>query len=213
MKKIFLLIISIGVLCFSIGINVNAAIKTGHEDFLDIFFEGDGKLINQLSDEEIDELSGGIKRKAFGWKTTYYNYNRKVKYDGKILFSKSNKTQIPFLFEYKLMEEEVKTKSVAVNGSVSAKITGTIEKIKTTITGNAGTDIDYENESVTSSELTTSIEMNVMPGRRITMITSGDAYITSGYSKFYLFGITIRKGLWERIDVETIYYELREENA
>ena len=213
MKKIIVIAITFIIVCLSCFRPLSGATKTGHEDFLDIFFEGDGRLINQLSEEDVSELSSSIKRKAFGWKTTHIQYNRKVKYDGKILFSKSNKTQIPFEFEYKLLEEEVKTKSVSVNGSVSAKITGAIEKIKMNITGSGGSDIEYENENVTNTEMTTFIQMNVMPGKRITMITSGDAYVTSGYSKFFIFGITVRKGLWETVDVETVYYELREEEA
>ena len=211
MKKANILLL---VLCFSFMVftlKVSASHKTGHDGFLDISFDGDGKLINQLTEDEIESLQKSVSRKFFGWQTNHLNYNREVTYDGKILFSKSNKTSVPFYFEYKLTEEEVRTRSVNVSGSVSAKITGTIEKIKTTITGNAGSDIDYETETVGTEKMTTMIQMSIMPGKKITMITTGDAYLSSGYSIYYFFGIKMKKGLWETIEVETVYYELREE--
>lgn len=197
-----------------IGSNlVKAATSTGHEDFLNVYFENDERLINQYSEEEIEEISSNVKKKVFGWSTVYINYNTRVKYDGKIIFSKINKTDIPFYFEYKVLEEEISTKSVNVNGSVSAKITGTIKKIKTTLTGGLGADVDYEDQNKNTTELLTIIKMEIMPNKKVTMITTGDAFISSGYSKYYLFGITIRKGVWETIETETIYYELREESV
>ena len=96
---------------------------------------------------------------------------------------------------------------------MSAKITGTIKKIKTTLTGGIGADIDYEDENKNITEILTIIEMDIMPNKKVTMLTTGEAFITSGYSKYYLFGITIRKGLWETIETETVYYELREESV
>ena len=212
MKKVILLFLCLfsGLICF---ISIDAATSTGHDDFLNIYFENGEKLINQYSEDEIEEISKNVKKKLFGWSTVYINYNTKVKYDGKIIFSKINKTDIPFYFEYKVKEEEISTKSVNVNGSVSAKITGTIKKIKTTLTGGIGADIDYEDENKNTTEILTIIEMDIMPNKKVTMLTTGEAFITSGYSKYYLFGITIRKGLWETIETETVYYELREESV
>lgn len=212
MKKVILFILCL--FSMIIGSNlVKAATSTGHEDFLNVYFENDERLINQYSEEEIEEISSNVKKKVFGWSTVYINYNTRVKYDGKIIFSKINKTDIPFYFEYKVLEEEISTKSVNVNGSVSAKITGTIKKIKTTLTGGLGADVDYEDQNKNTTELLTIIKMEIMPNKKVTMITTGDAFISSGYSKYYLFGITIRKGVWETIETETIYYELREESV
>lgn len=212
MKKVILLILCL--FSMIIGSNlVKAATSTGHEDFLNVYFENDERLINQYSEEEIEEISSNVKKKVFGWSTVYINYNTRVKYDGKIIFSKINKTDIPFYFEYKVLEEEISTKSVNVNGSVSAKITGTIKKIKTTLTGGLGADVDYEDQNKNTTELLTIIKMEIMPNKKVTMITTGDAFISSGYSKYYLFGIIIRKGVWETIETETIYYELREESV
>ncbi len=211
-KMIFGLLFSIfGLLLM--GSNAKGAVKTGHDDFLNIYFEGDQRLIVDYSEEEVEDIASRIKRKAFGWKTVYINYNCKVEYDGKIIFSKINKTEVPFYFEYRLKEEEVKTRSVNVNGSVSAKITGTIQKIKTTLTSSGSAGVEYEDENVSTSELLTIIEMDILPNKKLTMITTGEAYINSGYSKYYLFGITIKKGLWETIETETVYYELREETV
>ena len=212
MKKVILFILCL----FSVIIgsnSVQAATATGHDDFLNIYFENDERLINQYSENEIEEISSNVKKKVFGWSTVYINYNARVKYDGKIIFSKINKTDIAFYFEYKVLEEEISTKSVNVNGSVSAKITGTIQKIKTTLTGGLGADVDYEDQNKNTTELLTIIKMEIMPNKKVTMLTTGDAFITSGYSKYYLFGITIRKGVWETIETETVYYELREESV
>lgn len=212
MKKVILFILCLfGVL---IGISkVNAATITGHDDFLNIYFGNSERLINQYGEDEIKELAKNVKKKVFGWSTVHINYNNRVKYDGKIIFSKINKTDIPFYFEYKLKEEEISTRSVNVNGSVSAKITGTIQKIKTTLTGGLGADIDYDDQNKNTTEILTIIRMDIMPNKKVTMLTTGDAFVSSGYSKYYLFGITIRKGLWETIETETIYYELREETV
>lgn len=212
MKKKILFILCL-LTVFLSGSTVKAATSTGHDDFMNIYFNGNERLINQYSEDEVKEISGNVKKKIFGWSTVYINYNTKVKYDGKIIFSKINKTDIPFYFEYKLKEEEINTKSVNVNGSVSTKITGTIQKIKTTLNGLLGVDVDYEDENKNTTEILTMIEMDIMPNKKVTMLTTGDAFVTSGYSKYYLFGITIKKGLWETIETETIYYELREENV
>ena len=52
-----------------------------------------------------------------------------------------------------------------------------------------------------------------MPHTKITLRISGDAYVTSGVSKYYFLGLCLRKGEWERVDVETMYYELVEESV
>ena len=211
MKKILLFVLCVFSVCG--GLNVSAATSTGHDEFLNIYFPNNEKLINQYSDYEVEEVARNVKKKVFGWSTVYINYNTKVKYDGKIIFSKINKTDVTFCFEYKVKEEEVSTKSVNVNGSVSSKITGTIKKINTTLTGIFGAEVDYDNQNKSTTEILTLIDMEIMPNKKVTMITTGEAFVTSGYSKYYLFGIVVRKGIWETIETETVYYELREESV
>ena len=49
------------------------------------------------------------------------------------------------------------------------------------------------------------------PYTKVTLQIKGTGKLTNGVSKYRFLGIVFNKGAWERIDVETIYYELKEE--
>ena len=51
------------------------------------------------------------------------------------------------------------------------------------------------------------------PYTKVTLQIKGKGRLTNGVSKYRFLGITFDKGSWERIDVETIYYELVEEEC
>lgn len=194
-----------------VSFKFNAYTETGHEDFQKIKVKGVVKLLNEYSNSEIDDEIKKLSFKLFGWSTNVINKNIPMEYDGKILFARSNKTTQTVKVEYVLKETEVTETSVKVKGSVSAKITGEFKKINTGVSGN----LSYENvkEDINSYEKETelSLSMQIKPNTRLILITTGEGVITNGVSKYTIFGITIKKGGWERIDVETIYFEFREE--
>lgn len=213
MKKITLIITIVLVLFLSIGVKVYCYSETGHEGIKEVYFEGDGKLLVDITEEELEVVKEHLGKKAFGWSSAYFNYNRKVEYVGKTIFSKVNRSSEPFRFKYTINEEEILQRSVNTNGSVSSKISGVIEKIKTTITATVSGAVEVEDTSSSKVSKQTNIDVAINPGKKLSLVTKGEAYVTSGYSNFTIFGIVLRKGTWERIDIETVYYELIEEVA
>lgn len=211
MKKIIIIF----VLFFLIGIysnnNTKASVATGHENIASVKFNGDGKLLVDITEEELNETIKNLGRKVFGWEIAYFNYQRKIEYEGETIFSKINRSSEPISFKYEMNDEEVKTTSISTNGSLSTKISGTIEKIKTAITVAISGEVEYKDVKESTNVKTTKIDINIMPGRKLSLLTKGDAYVTTAYSKYYFFGITLRKGTWETITIDTIYYELVEE--
>ena len=211
MKKIVLFFSLVFVLFICVGFKVHCYSETGHEEIKSVDFLGEGKLLMNLNDDELNEIKKHIGKKAFGWSTAYFNYNRKVEYVGKTLFSKVNRSSEPFTFKYTMNEEEIIQRSVTKNGSVSTKISGVIEKIKTTITATISGAIEVADTSSYKVTKQTNIDVAINPGRKLSMVTKGEAYVTSGYSNYTFFGIVLRKGTWERIEIDTVYYELIEE--
>lgn len=211
--KVFLLVLVIVLLAFILSIQVNAYVKTGHDEFMEInFIEKEDKLLVNRSSSEIEEaykeLSGG---KIFGWKTSYFNINSKATYVGDTLFSRSNRTNNVFTINYKLEEENFSNKSIRINGSVAAKIAFGNSKSKVDASISPTISGYFDKTNGYSREETTDFKLNIMPNTKVTLRVSGEAYVTSGVSKYFFFGICLRKGEWERIDVETMYYELVEE--
>ena len=212
---IMTLVILLIALFFMFPIKAMAYVKTGHDDFMEITFvnKKDKLLINR----SISEIEEGYKKisdkKIFGWKTYYFNVNSEATYIGDILLSRSNRTSNPFVINYKVEESTFKDKSYRINGSVSAKITfgGSKSKIEGSISPTFGG--YYENRNTHNKEETTEFKLNIMPHTKITLRISGDAYVTSGVSKYYFLGLCLRKGEWERVHVETMYYELVEESV
>lgn len=206
--NVFMLLL-ISVICFNL--KFNAYTETGHEDFQKIEVEGIVKLLNEYTDSEINEKVKNIPFKLFGWSTVTINKNIPMKYDGKILFARSNKTSQAVKLEYVLKETEITETSVKIKGSVSAKITGQIKKIHTDITGNLSYERVREEVDEYEKETELSLNMQIKPNTKLILITTGEGVVTNGVSKLTLFGITVKKGGWERIDVQTVYFEFREE--
>lgn len=194
------------------GTKVFAHEETGHDDFTKIkFVDGEHRLINDYTGSEIKNLYKKVGKKAFGWVTHYLEMDEKIEYDGLVIFSRSNKTSKNMSFEYYLKETTTVKTDVTINGSVSGKIAGTIKKINTTLSGELKGEVEKSNSHTDTTDSKTTINIVIYPKTKVTMIQTGEAYVTSGVSKYYFFGIVFKKGIWERIDVETTYYELREE--
>lgn len=190
--------------------NVNAYSVTGHEDFKKItFVNSNCRLLNEYSTTEINKTFQSMGRNAFGWNTVYYNLNEKAFYEGVTIFSRSNKSNSVIKFDYVLNETEVTETSVKIKGSVSTKITGSIKKVDMTFNG-AG-EYDKETGNSFTSQSKTTLTFNINPNTKLSLIIRGECYVTTGVSRYRFFGITFKKGSWENIDVETIIYELREE--
>ncbi len=209
-----LILIIIIMLCITIpSLKTKAYTETGHDDFLKIETPEYARIIEHYGYGEIYALYDEVKFALFGWKTSYINYNVPITYDGNIIFSRSNKTSSPITISYIIREISVVTTSVKVEGSVSAKITGKMKKVNVdgTLQGEYNNTKETENEY--QKEEKTEFKFTLNPNKRIIIITTGKGMLTSGVSKHYLFGFTTKKGIWERIDVETTYFEIREEDC
>lgn len=212
-NRLFNVIIVIVLLLTIPSLKINAYTETGHEDFLKIETPEYARIIKHYGYGETISLYDEVKFALFGWKTSYINYNVPITYDGKIIFSRSNKTSSAITISYVVQETSVVTTSVKVEGSVSAKITGKMKKVSVdgTLQGEYSHTKETENEYEREEKVDFKFTLN--PNKRIIVITTGKGMLTSGVSKHYLFGITTKKGIWERIDVETTYFEIREEDC
>lgn len=209
----FIILIQVMSLFSLFYVDVIGYTKTGHEDFIKLDKPEYIKSLSELNNDEISKMMKSVKWKFFGWSNTYLHETYPINYDGKIVFARSNKTDQPITIAYSLREVEVTTRSVKVSGSVSAKVTGKLKKINLDGTLNGEYTSEKTNTNQSTREEKTEFKVCLNPNSKLTIITTGKGYLTTCFSKNYLFGIVIQKGEWERIDVETVYFELREEKC
>lgn len=210
MKKLILGLLFLSILFLTLGKTGNAYSETGHSDFRKIEFVSSGRrLLKNYSDSEIDKCYKGMSKKTFGWSTHYLNMEEEATYVGLTIFSRANSTSLPITFDYSLKDVTFSEVSVTVSGSVSAKISGSIKKVTLGLSGDASAKRTTESSSQT--ELKTSQNFVIQPGKKLTMVITGICYITTGVSVYRFLGIRFQKGAWEKIDVDTIVYEVREE--
>lgn len=212
MKKCYFLLLFLTILFLTLGKNVNAYTETGHDDFRKIVFVDENcKLLNSYSSKQINGFYNDLLKVRFGWTTYYINIEEEATYEGITIFSRSNLSSDPIKFDYYFKETTVTTRSVTVTGNVSAKITGSIKKV------NISSGLEYTNKKESSVEVSeetkTSFSFVIYPGKKLTMLVTGVCYVTTGVSKYNFLGINFKKGKWEKVDVDTIVYEIREEDA
>jgi len=185
--------------------------ETGHEDFKKIYIKSDVKLLKDIWNKDIDAKLEEIPWKFFGWGTKYFCYEEKIEFDGDIIFSRSNRTDQTVTIDYYIQEAETSETSVSIKGTVSTKITGKIKKINSDVSVNGDVTISSSSTNSFESSTKTSFKVVIKPYTVVTLQIKGTGRLTNGVSKYRFMGITFNKGAWERIDVEKIYYELREE--
>ena len=201
------------VLMFSSMSLFKAYIATGHDEFQEITFEDENVILLVKRDKsEIEVAYKKLQRKVFGWSTHYFNINSKAEYVGNTLFSRSNRTGEILKITYSLKEEDMKTTSLKVSGSIDVKVTGQTKKKNLTGTINPSIGFVKSNTKSKTVQEATDFKMDIAPYTRVSLRITGDCYVTSAVSKYYLFGIQLKKAEWERVDVETMYYEMYEEN-
>lgn len=210
MKKLILGLLFLSIFFLSLGKTGNAYSETGHSDFRKIeFVSAKPRLLKNYSDSEINKYYKEMSKKTFGWSTHYLNMEEEATYVGLTIFSRANSTSLPITFDYSLKDVTFSEVSVTVSGSVSAKISGSIKKVTLGLSGDVNAKRTTESSSQT--ELKTSQNFVIQPGKKLTMVITGVCYVTTGVSVYRFFGIRFQKGAWEKIDVDTIVYEVREE--
>ncbi|HHU56619.1 MAG TPA: hypothetical protein GXZ48_08105 [Acholeplasmataceae bacterium] len=186
--------------------------KTGHDQFAELEFENPDKmLLVEMTDYFIDLNLRELPKKFWGTSNKYYCKYENATYVGETVFSRSNKTSQQYVFNYSLSEVEYYERSININGSVN--IDGKRKKDKVEISGkvnvNGGISIEESNRITESYDM----KITVYPNKKITLRVAGEAKISSGFSKSYVFWICTKKGAWETVDVVTSYFELVEEDV
>lgn len=207
MKKLlcFLLILSFSTLA------LKAYTKTGYVNFKEIEFLEDGELLVNISQAKLKEAFKSLgRRKLWGWKTHYMNLLKDVTFVGEEIFSRSNRTSNPYDFDYQLKEVEYDERTFGATGTISAKTKGKIKKFDLNLDAAIKTEIGTKSSVTKTEEL--KLKVQVMPNTKLTLRTAGEAKVSNGVGIYYIMGIIFKKGAWETVDIETIHYELIEEN-
>lgn len=212
MRRNFLIIlISIFVLIFKVNyINVNAAYtQNGHDDIEWVdFYDSRGFLLCDVKLADLKKARSYCnKSKFFGWKTYYYNVNKLAKYDGEVLFSRSNQTSNDVKFTFSIKETTTDKRSVSVSNTIVAKGSGG-KKITASLQEELEVEISTEHTYSVVESLDYAI---IVPkGKKVVMKTYGECMVSNGMSAYFAFWIKTKSGSWEIIDIKTIYYKLEE---
>ena len=186
--------------------------NTGHSDVIELGFVDEHlgyEVLNQMSEEELNQAYKKVKRKAFGWNTTTINYAVPIWYISDVVFSKSNNTNQTFEFTYNTKYSTTAELELSASGTIATKVSGKIKAISASV----NLDVEGEVTKVTKDyyEEKTNFTVVLNPKHKISLLVRGDAFLSTGVGKYFLFGISMKKGTWEYIDFVTEYYEILEE--
>lgn len=209
MKKLFLLI---SLLSFYIPLNIEKYSKTGHDQFSELEFKKDDKiLLVDMPESFIKKRLKELPKKFWGSATEYFHEYEDGTYVGKVVFSRSNKTNQAYVFDYRLEAVEYDERSYNIEGSLSVK--GTIKKKTVEATGTINVEGSYGGKNYDKNTESSSMKITVNPGKKITLRVAGECKISNGFTKSYIMWICSKKAAWETVDIVTSYFELVEENA
>jgi len=214
MKRLFLRISII--ICMFIALcistNVYANSSTGHSEFeqIEIPSYSDAKLLVDMSKKEKDEQIKKVPWKFFG--VSVYNecIRQHVRYIGKTIFARGNRTNNIIEFDYNMKVGRTITNSVSISGGLTSKLSGKIKKLSLGIDFKA--DADWEKVVKQTEEEKTSFTVKIKPRTKVSLLIKGVAEVTNGGSKFFVLGIPVKRGNFEFIDTITEFYELYEES-
>lgn len=210
MKKLFVFIISIMISSLFI-LPVHAYSSTGYRQFEDIEIVNRDDvylLINTSLKTRKNNLSH-VKWRLFG-PSVYIKHNKvKVKYKKFDTFSRSNKTNNTLEYDYTYKFNVSGEFNVDQSSTSGADISGKVEVINIAVEESIKEAIGASLEVDVSKEVNYTITVD--PHTKVTMYITGDALLSQGAVKYYIFGIPVFKSNWEYIDVVTEYYEFYEE--
>lgn len=212
MKKISFLIFTLIFLILVGTTNVSAS-STGHKDYYEITFPNSGKvkLLVDMTNKEKDNMIKQVKRKAFGWSSYCLIRNEDVICTADTIFSRSNLTKESYEFTYKLVTGNTVETSYSLSGDLGGKVSGKIKTISLAL--DLSIKGEYAKKQKNTTTETTNFSINIHPNTKVSLVVKVEGLLSNGASKFYLFGIPLKKGTWEYIEPVREYYELREEVA
>ena len=167
-------------------------------------------LIEDMPKNKIDSAYKKLKRKAFGWNIYTIVKDEMIKYEGDVLFSRANNTSQQLSFTYTFEKTDSIESSVSVSGDLSVSVSGKIKSITGSLNGKIRKEIGEKTRCTTVE--TTRTTLIIPPKTKLTVQIKGWARLNNGVARNHLFGVTIKKGTWEIIDVVTEYYDYYEES-
>lgn len=209
MKKILISLL-LSILLFSQ--KVEASPSTGHDELDQIgFYDLDNPhlLLCEYSKTSIKEYQKKVPRCAFGWSVYPLSSDEEVWYIANVIFSRSNNTSSDITIDYKTKYSKTKKIETSISGSIAPKLSGKIKgataSLEATIKG------EY-NKSITDFfEENTDFSVKIPKGKKVSLVVKGEGLLSSGVGKCFFLGITVAKGTYEYVNVETEYFELLEE--
>ena len=185
--------------------------KTGYEQFEEFELPKGKRILITYSDSEIEKQYQRVSKCFFGTREAYFDKYIPVKYKSTVIFSRSNKTRESYVFSYDLETVKYKNVSVKVTGNLSAKAVFKTKKVEVQAEGDIS--MSYATETYVKTTESGSMNIVIQPNKKVTLRIVGDARITNGVSKYYLFGICFKKGAFEIVEIQSTIYELLEEDA
>lgn len=185
--------------------------KTGYEQYEEFELPKGKRILINYTDGEIERQYKYVSKGFFGTKESYFDKYIPVKYKSTVIFSRSNKTRETYVFNYDLKTVNYEKVSVSVKGNISAK--GVVKLKKAEITGSGDLTISSTTDNYIETSESGKMSVVIHPNKKVTLRIVGDARITNGVSKYYLFGICFKKGAFEIVEVTSVIYELKEEDA
>ena len=185
--------------------------ETGHEQFEEFTVPKGRRLLISYTDSEIKRKYKDVPFSLFGSESIYFDKYIPIEYKSTVIFSRSNKTRESYSFAYNLETVNYEQVSVAVKGSINVKAAVKIKKVD--VSGGGDVSVSYSKD--TSETVTESGKLNIIiyPNKKMTLRIVGAARVSNGVSKYYVFGICMKKGAFEIVEITSTIYELLEEDA
>lgn len=194
------------------SLNAEPYSETGHTQFQEIvFLNEDAFLIKQVGEDYIDNELKKLNFKLFGSREKVLNDYQDCNYVSNVIFSRSNKTREEYTFSYDTSKINYQKLSVTVKGTIDLKGVFKLKSKEFTVSGEHMTEKENEEYNKTTEEGRLSVV--VYPNKKVTLRIVGEAKVSNGVKKNFVFGICVKKGAWEVISVTSTCYELIEEDA
>lgn len=210
MKKISFLIFTL-IFLLLVGTTNIFASSTGHDDYYEITFPKSGKvkLLVEMTNKEKENMIKQVKRRAFGWSSYCLIRDEDVLCTADTIFARSNLTKESYEFTYKLVTGNTTETSYSLSGDLGGKVSGKVKAVSLAFDLSIKGEYDKKEKNTTTE--TTNFAINIHPNTKVSLVVMVEGLLSNGASKFYIFGIPLKKGTWEYIEPVREYYELREE--
>lgn len=210
--KVVLMIFIIFIFTCIVKNEIYASSQTGHPSFDEIILP-EGRNIYLLANSKLSTKKKRLSKvnwKMFGASVYTDLYKVRVGFKKPNTFVRSNRTSNVIEYEYTftttLKAKYSYNKDETSKLDVSAKISKFGASLETKVNEELGITVEGSIEQ----ELNYTITIN--PYTKVSIYSTGEAYLSQGAMKYYFFGIPIYSCNWENIEVIAEYYELYEEN-